>query len=296
MESVVNIQHKPIVRYLPPIKAVLVNLLLIFAGNLVFAIGINGIMVPQGFVCGGLTGASMLVHYYVPSIEMGWAFFMFNLPLLAYGWKRFDFKFILYTVFAALSFSLILVCVKPDLPEISDPLLAAVVSGAILGMGYALILRSEGSGGGLDILGIVLSKKYGFRIGSFIFAANASLLVLALLVTDFQKILYSIVCMFVMGKVTDSILSGFGKKKSVIVISDRAKSVAANILDRENAGVTYLKGEGGFSGSEKNLIFSVVPASEMPAIKMRIKMEDPDAFIVVSDAHEVFGRRYKTCI
>ena len=296
METVVAVQHKPMFRYLPSIKTVLVNLGLISAGSLIFAIGINGIMIPQGFVCGGLTGASMLVHYFFPSMEMGWAFFLFNIPLLMLGWRNINFKFMAYTLFGTIFFSLTAVWVHPKIPAISDPLLAAVVSGAVFGVGYALILRSEGSGGGFDILGILLNRKYGFQIGTLIFVANGSVLLLALSVMDFQGILYSVVSQFVMGRVADSILSGFDKKKSLIVISDRAKNIATNILGREKSGVTYLKGEGGFSGIEKNVIFAVTPITDLPGIKRRVMMEYPDAFMVVADAREVLGRRYKTSI
>ncbi|MEJ2673567.1 MAG: YitT family protein, partial [Deltaproteobacteria bacterium] len=127
------------------------NLGLIALGSLIFVIGLNGILVPHGFLSGGVVGLSLLLHYLVPVANVGVVYFLVNIPLFVLGWFNISRRFMLYTLFGLLFFSLLAATYFPVLPQIKDPILAALAGGVICGTGEGLILRSLGSAGGTDI-------------------------------------------------------------------------------------------------------------------------------------------------
>lgn len=238
-------------KHLMSARSVLTNAGLIALGSIVYAIGINSIQVPHGFLSGGVLGISILVHYLFSHIEIGWSYFMLNIPLIILGWGHISRRFMLYTLFGMIFFSYAANTVHLPIPEIRDPMLAAISAGVVCGTGWGLILRSVGSAGGLDILSIYLNKNFGFRIGSISFVSNTSVLIAGAYIYDVQVLLYSIVFLFVSCRVCDTILSGFNARKSLIVISDYADMIAKAINETKSRGVTFLRGEGAFTGKEK---------------------------------------------
>jgi uncharacterized membrane-anchored protein YitT (DUF2179 family) len=199
---------------------------------------------------------------------------------------------VLYSLFGLLFFSASLSIIHPPIPDISDPILAAILAGVICGTGAGLILRSLGSTGGMDILGIYLNKRFGFRIGTVLFASNALVLIAGAYLYDIQLSLYSVIFLYTSGKLTDAILTGFNRRKALIIISEKSENIGQKILTQIGRGVTYLKGEGAFTGSEKNVIFTITTLTELPKMKELILSEDPEAFIVVNDTLEVLGKRH----
>lgn len=273
-------------------KSILINLGLIGIGSVVFVIGMNGILIPHEFLTGGLTGFAILLHYLVPFMNIGLLIFLLNIPLMILGWYTIHREFMLYTIFGILFFSAAADMIHIQFPPINDPILAAVFSGVICGAGSGIILHSAGSGGGVDILSIFLNRKFGFRVGTLLFAANASVLIAGAYLYDIQILLYSIIFLFCSGRVTDAVLTGFNKRKSILVISDEAESISNEILSQKGRGVTYLNGEGAFTGKPKKVIFTIITLSELPKIKQLILKIDPAAFIVVNDTLEVLGKRH----
>jgi len=276
----------------PSFRPILESAALITGGSVIYALGLNGIMVPNHILTGGVVGIAMIGHYAVPAVSVGLFYLLLNIPLAAIGWFTVSRRFLFYSIFGTAVFSLAAVAAEPPVPEIRDPILAALSSGVICGFGAGLILRSAGSAGGMDILGVSLSKKFGFRIGQVVFIANAAVLTAGAFLYDVQVALYSMVYLFVTGRVTDSVITGFNRRKSLIVISDRARAIADKILSSEGRGVTFLKGEGAFSRQEKNVIFTITTLRELPKIKETILAIDPEAFLVVNDTLEVLGKRH----
>jgi uncharacterized membrane-anchored protein YitT (DUF2179 family) len=273
-------------------KPVFVSVSLIVAGSIIFIYGMSGILVPHGFLNGGIVGLAMLIHYFVPVMGIGLTYFLLNIPLAIIGWMNISRRFMIYSLFGMVFFSLAAAVIQPPELEIEDPILAALLAGIICGIGAGLILRSFGSAGGMDILGIYLSKKFGFRIGSVIFVGNAAVLMAGAFLCNIQIALYSMMFLFTCGKVTDSVLTGFNKRKAIIVISDQAEKIAESILSSRGRGVTFLNGEGAFSKKEKKVIFTITSLTEMPKLKEMILSLDPDAFMVINDTLEVVGKRH----
>jgi len=274
------------------VSAVAANLGLIAAGSIVYAFGINGVLIPKGFLGGGIVGLALLIHYLLPFTAVGLVYLVLNVPLVFLAWINISRRFVLYSLFGLLFLSASLTFIHPPVPDISDPILAAILAGVICGTGVGLVLRSLGSTGGMDILGIYLNKTFGFRIGSVLFASNALVLAAGAYLYDIQKSLYSVIFLYTASKVTDAILTGFNRRKSLMIISDNSENIAQKILTRIGRGVTYLKGEGAYSRRDKNVIFTITTLAELPKMKELILSEDPEAFIVVNDTLEVLGKRH----
>ena len=274
------------------VSAVAANLGLIAAGSIVYAFGINGVLIPKGFLGGGIVGLALLIHYLLPFTAVGLVYLVLNVPLVFLAWINISRRFVLYSLFGLLFLSASLTFIHPPVPDISDPILAAILAGVICGTGVGLVLRSLGSTGGMDILGIYLNKTFGFRIGSVLFASNVLVLAAGAYLYDIQKSLYSVIFLYTASKVTDAILTGFNRRKSLMIISDNSENIAQKILTRIGRGVTYLKGEGAYSRRDKNVIFTITTLAELPKMKELILSEDPEAFIVVNDTLEVLGKRH----
>jgi len=277
-----------------PWKQIISNLGLISVGCIIFVIGLNGFLIPNGFLSGGLVGVVLIIHYMFSSISVGVGYFILNIPLLLLGWLNIGRRFMFYTVFGISFLSLSAGFIRPPGLDISDPILAALFSGIICGTGGGIILRSLGSTGGLHILAIYLNKRFGFRVGSVIFAANALVLTAGAFLFELEKALYSIIFIFTSSRVIEMILTGFNRRKSLIIISDKAQGIAEKIIKEVHRGVTFLKGEGAYTGSQKNVIFTVTSLTELPGIKELVFSVDPNAFVVINDTLEVLGKRHGT--
>lgn len=285
-------KHIEWTRHMEALKPVPVNLALICAGCLLCVIGMNAVIIPYNFLTGGLVGLAILIHYLFSWVEIGWTYLLLNIPLAILGWRHISRRFMAYTVFGTIFFSLAAAHLHPTVPDIKDPMLAALLAGVINGVGCGLILRSVGSAGGLDILVIYLNRRMGLRMGYVIIAMNSMILLAGAYFYDLEMLLYSIICLYASGRIADAIITGFNKRKSLMIITDRADEVARAILSDKGRGVTFLKGEGAFSGKDKNVIFTITSLTELSKLKALVLNIDPKAFIVVNDTLEVLGTRH----
>lgn len=267
------------------------DLALIAGGSIIFAWGLNSILVQHQLIAGGLTGAAILLNHLQPQIEIGWWYLLLNLPLVWLGWRRIGRRFMLLTVFGLVFFSLCAVWIKPPALAIQDPLLALLAAGVVCGLGAGLILRSDGSAGGLDILSVYLKNRLGLSVGSVGFALNALLLTVAGWLYSLEAALYSALFLFVCSRVVDVVVAGINPPRVMLVISDRADEVGKALLRQTNCRITFLKGEGGYSRGEKKVIYSVAHLMEIPRLKACVLKEDPAAFVVVNAVSEVIQRK-----
>ncbi|UCG11436.1 MAG: YitT family protein [Deltaproteobacteria bacterium] len=275
-------------------RPVLSNLGLISVGSIIFVIGMNSVLIPGKLLSGGLVGIAMIIHYLFPPLDVGLVYFLLNIPLVLLGCFNISRRFMLYTIFGMAFFSLTAVSIKPPVATLSDPILSALFASVICGTGAGLILRSLGSAGGLDIVAVYVNKKFGFRPGFVIFFVNASVLLAGAYFFGLQIALYSIIYVYTSSQIIDAVLTGFNRRKSMMIISDRSEQIVENIYSRVNRGVTLFKAKGGYTGKEKNVIFSVTTLTELPKMKQLVYETDPEAFVVINDTLEVFGKRHGT--
>ncbi|MFP5212139.1 MAG: YitT family protein [Acidobacteriota bacterium] len=268
------------------------NILLITAGNTLFVVGLNAVLVPQGLLGGGVIGIALILHYLFSGVNTGLFYFWLNLPLILLGWFSVSRRFVLYTAYGMSSFSIITGLLNPKPVTVGEPLLAAILAGILCGAGAGITLRSQGSAGGLDILSVYLNKKLGLRMGTTAFLVNAAILAAGAYFFGLDRSLYSLLFVFTTGKVMDSVLTGFNQRKSVLIVSECHEAIARQIMTRLHRGVTYLEGEGGYSGRAKRVILSIITLTELSKMKELVFDIDPDAFMVVNDTLEVIGKRH----
>lgn len=178
-------------------------------------------------------------------------------------------------------------------PITIDPLLAAVFGGIILGVGVGLIIRTGGSLDGTEIVAILLNKKTPFSVGEVVMFFNLFILGSAGFVFGWDKAMYSLIAYYIAFKMIDITIEGFEESKSVWIISGRSEEIGDALLKRLGRGVTYLNGEGGFTGDDKKVIFCVITRLEQAKLKSIVEEIDSAAFLAIGNIHDVKGGRFK---
>ena len=269
---------------------VLWNLLLIFAGSVICAVAIKGILIPKQFLAGGVTGLALLGHYVFPSLPLGFIYFLLNIPLFVIGWMFVGRRFFWYSLAGMIIFSAVIFWPYPVFP-VEDMILNALTAGIITGLGSGMILRSLGSAGGLDILSIILFKRFSIRPGTTVMTFHAIMLLLALFRLPLERVLYTLIYFFINAYVVNLVVIGLSQRKAIMIISPQWKEISQQIMEKLQRGVTIVQGSGGYSGQRLHILYSVITLTELSRFKEMIRKIDPGAFVVVSETLEVMGKR-----
>jgi uncharacterized membrane-anchored protein YitT (DUF2179 family) len=269
---------------------ILWNLVLIATGSCICALAVNGILIPRGFVSGGVTGLSLVFHYVMPYLPVSGMYLLFNVPLFALGWKYVSRRFFLYSIVGTAIFSAAVEWISVPIP-VQDTLLCALLAGIIMGTGNGIILRSAGSSGGTDILSVMVQTRFSVRLGNTMLAFDSIVLIAAAILFSLEIALYTLIYIYVSSHIMDLVVTGLSQRKSVLIISRLRGEIIAGILKELNRGVTIIEGRGGYSGEPTDIIYTVIAFRELSSMKKLINQVDPDAFVVVSDTAEVMGYR-----
>ena len=271
---------------------ILINLALLTVGSVVLAVAVDTILVPRKFLAGGLLGLSLIFHYLTPSLNVGLLYALFNLPFVVLGWFKIGRRFIYYTAYGIAVFALASDLVNLPPLKLEDMLLATILAGVISGVGGGLVLRSSGSLGGADILAVYLNKVRSFRMGWTYLLVNVFVLGASAIIFDLEMALYGMLYTYISGTVVDSVLTGFNRRQSLLIVSDKPQELADKIMAKMRRGVTFLHGEGAFTGRSKKVLLSIVSLTELSKMKDLIFDTDPEAFVVINQTLEVMGKRH----
>jgi uncharacterized membrane-anchored protein YitT (DUF2179 family) len=272
------------------LKQVLWNLFLISLGSVLCAIAVNGILIPQKFLSAGFTGLALGLHYLVPHLPVSWLYLLLNIPLFILGRKHVGHRFFLYSIAGVVVYSLALKWIL-FIPGIHDKILSALLAGIIMGTGAGLILRSLGSGGGLDILSVIMRQRFSIRLGTTSLAFNTIILTGAAFLISLDGALYTLIYVYVTSYMLNLVVTGLSQRKAVFIISSQWENISRRIIRDLNRGVTHLRGEGGFTGQEEMILYTVIAFQELSRLKRIIRQADPNAFVVVTETLEVMGKR-----
>lgn len=286
-EAVMQLQHRKMTK-----SAFFRRGLFLFIGAVLMSVGLEIFLVPNRIIDGGITGISIILSYLTQG-PIGVFLFLLNIPFLFIGYKLIGKTFALSTLFAILVMSAGTALLHPVKELTNDPLLAAVFGGIILGIGVGMVIRFGGSLDGTEIVAILVSKKIPFSVGEIVMFFNLFILGSAGFVYTWDRAMYSLIAYFIAYKMIDVTIEGFDESKSVWIISDNFREIGEAILDRLGRGVTYLEGEGGFSGDNKKVIFCVITRLEEAKLKSIVDGLDPKAFLAVGNIHDVKGGRFK---
>lgn len=263
------------------------NLALLLLGLLAFVVQVKGFMVPNRLLTGGVTGLSLLFHalFHWP---VGFLVFLLNVPIFALGFRDIGRRFAILSALGVVGFWLVADYV-PVPAATHDPMLAAVFGGVLGGVAAALALRSGGSLGGFDILGVVLNRRFSLGVGEAQLFLNGALIVAAGLLTDLERAMYTLVAIYAGGRTLDA-LQAPRPRKAVLIVSQRSEAIRRRILGEMARGVTVFQARGAFSGQAQEALLCVITRYELKELRDLIRSEDPVAFVSVLEASDVIGR------
>lgn len=270
----------------------LIKYLFLFIGSILAATGLECFLIPNNIIDGGIVGISIMLSY-LSGHPLGMFILALNIPFLLLGYKHIGKTFVIATLFSISSLSVWVTILHPVPVLTEDLMLAAVFGGIVLGVGVGLIIRYGGSLDGTEIIAIILDKRTGFSVGEIVMFFNIFILSGAGLVFGWDKAMYSLIAYFIAFKMIDITIEGLEETKAVIIISEKSTLIAEKVMARLGRGVTFLKGEGGYSGEERNVLYLVVTRLEIVKLKNIIDEIDENAFVTISDVHEVMGGRIK---
>lgn len=279
-------------------KRWIINYLLIIIGSFILASGFVLFITPYKIVPGGVYGIAIVIHYLLGT-PVGLTALSMDIPLTLIGIRilgpRFGYKTVIGFLLTAFFVDGITYLYGEDPLVANEPLLSAIFGGVFLGTGLGLIFKSKATSGGTDIIAMIISKYTSLPVGQLLIWVDSVIVLVGLLVFQDWKIpLYSLIVIYITGKVIDAILQGVDYDKTLFIISDKYEEIRSKIIDDLNRGGTYLKGKGMYNGTEKTIIFTVVNRREMAMLQEYIHHIDPKAFVTVINANEILGEGFKS--
>ncbi|WP_227001911.1 YitT family protein [Virgibacillus necropolis] len=261
-------------------------------GAILVAVGLEIFLVPNNIIDGGIIGISILTSY-LTNINLGILLVLFNLPFFLIGYKQIGKTFALTTLMGDIILGIGVALFHPVPVLTDDLLLASVFGGLCLGVGVGLVIRHGGSLDGTEIMAILFNKASPFSVGEVVMFMNVFILGSAGFVFGWDRAMYSLISYFIAFKTIDITIEGLDQSKSVWIISDQHKEIGEAINARLGRGVTYLNGEGAYTGEEKKVIFTVITRLEEAKVKNIVEDKDESAFLAIGNIHDVKGGRFK---
>ena len=271
------------------------SLLLIALGVAIYTFGFVKFNMANALAEGGVAGVTLIIHA-LYGINPAYTSLILNIPLFILGARVLGKKSLALTIYGTVLLSFFIwfwqqIPVKIVLQN--DMMLVAVVAGLFAGAGSGLVFRYGATTGGTDIIGRVIEEKFGFKLGQTLLFVDALVLLASLVYIDLQHMLYTLVASFVYSQVLTIVQNGGYTVRGMIIITQKSEEAATAILNEINRGVTYLNGQGAYSGNEKNILYVVLNPSEVRDVKAIMAGLDPDAFISIIDVDEVVSSDFK---
>lgn len=272
------------------------EIIILLIGCFFMSISINMFLNPHNIAPGGLTGVSIIINT-LTGFPIWLINIIFDIPLFLFAFrilgKKDATKTLLGIIF--LTASLKITENLGNIQVTNDVLLSSISGGIILGIALGLIFRINGSTGGTDLIGLLANKAFpSLSVPTLMGFADGCVVILSGVVSkNIEIALYSAITLYIIVKVSDIMVEGINTSSSFMIISDKYVEVGNAIKDELRRGATILKGQGLYTGSEKNVLLVVVSKKEVITLKKLVKHTDPKAFIIISDIFEALGEGFK---
>lgn len=273
---------------------------LIIVGTAIYAFGLQFFIIPNRLMEGGVTGIAVLANYAL-DVPVSLSSLVINLPLFYIGWRQLGRASMVYTLGGTLLLSLFLwigeKMVQRDIltpfQSEQDFILIVLYAGVTLGTGLGLVFRGGGTTGGVDIIARIIHRQRGWSIGQIILLLDIGILGTSLLFISKEKVLYTLVSVFIASKLIDFIQEGAYAGKAFTIICRAPEQLARLIAVELERGATLLPAVGAYSAERKMMLYCVVSRYEIQKLKSLVRRHDRQAFIVVQDTAEVLGEGFK---
>ena len=276
------------------------KMIMLTIAGIINAVGITIFLNPVNLYDSGISGTSMLIAQVTPdSITLSLCLLLLNIPLFLYGYKKQGGLFTFYAIYSVTIYSIVAWLITDVLPvdvSIASPLagtdllLCALFGGLISGIGSGLAIRNGGAMDGIEVMAVIFSKRIGITVGTFVMAYNLILYIICgFAVQSWILPLYSIVTYMAALKTVDFIVEGLDRAKSAMIITDKPDEICKELSSAFETGTTKIDAVGGYSNSNKTVVYFVVNRFQVTKMKDIVREIDPKAYITISEVADVFA-------
>jgi uncharacterized membrane-anchored protein YitT (DUF2179 family) len=264
---------------------------MILLGAIIAAAGLLYFLIPNHLTDGGIVGVSIIAAQ-ITSWPIGVFLILLNIPFIYLGYRKLGRAFALYSVFGIVTLSILTAVLHTSVGATTEPILAAVFGGAIVGVGVGLVIRYGGTLDGGDTVAILIDRKTSFTTGEAIMFMNVFILTASGFVFGWDKAMYSLIAYFVAHKAIDVTVEGLDESKSAWIVSKHYKEIGQAIRTQIGRKVTYVNGQTEEGIVSDGVMLSVVTRMEEMKLKAIVRAHDPSAFVVISRAHEILAKDF----
>ncbi len=289
-------------------------------GAILMSIGIGVFLVDARVVPGGVSGLSMAFYYLTDgAVSVGIMIWLFNVPLYIWGVKELGKRFGVRTFYGFTINAFFIDFFRGDIPGFgfvrlqdtqtvqnllhNDFLFLILIGAAFLGVGLGIVFKFKGTTAGSDIVAAIMQKKFGMKPGQAIMSIDFMVILLAGLIIEFKDLaldkpaflltLYALFLLFISARIVDVIIDGFDYARMAYIVSDKNKEIAERIMTDLSRGATAIKTRGLYRNIEQEMITTIVTLKELRKLQDLIREIDPDAFVVISNVHEILGEGFR---
>lgn len=272
------------------------NYLWIALGSALYSLSFDWFYVPNQIGFGGLTALGMILNYLSPAIPIGMVVLILNIPLFLLGWKFLGGHTLVSSLFAMTATSVLvdLIAAMYTFPSM-DPMLAAIFGGVSLGVSLGMIFSKGATTGGTDLTARLLKLPFAWLpMGKLLMVVDLTMLLsVSLVFRSMESAMYGMISLYISTLVMDGVLYGLDQSKVAYIVTTRPQEIAAEIDRQMDRGATFLHGEGSFSREEKLVLMCAFKQKQIVPLKALVHELDPEAFLIVCDAHEVLGQGFR---
>ena len=265
-------------------------------GAALYSLSFDWFYVPNQIGFGGLTALGMILNHLSPAIPIGAVVLVLNIPIFILGWKFLGGHTLVSSLFAMAATSVLvdLIAAAYTFPPM-DPMLAAVFGRVMLGVSLGMIFSRGATTGGTDLIARLLKLPFAWLpVGKLLMAVDLSmLLAVSIAFRSMESAMYGIISLYISTLVMDGVLYGMDQSKVAYIVTARPQEVAAEIDRQMDRGATFLHGEGSFSREEKLVLMCAFKQKQIVPLKALVHELDPEAFLIVCNAHEVLGQGFR---
>lgn len=265
-------------------------------GSVLYSLSFDWFYVPNQIGFGGITALGMILNHISPAIPIGTVVLVLNIPVFVLGWKFLGGHTLVSSLFAMAATSVLvdLIAAVYTFPAM-DPMLASVFGGVSLGAAMGMIFSKGATTGGTDLIARLLKLPFAWLpVGKLLLAVDLSmLLAVSFAFRSLESAMYGIIALYITTAVMDGVLYGLDRSKVAYIVTSNPRPMAAEIDRQLERGVTYLHGEGSFSGEQKLVLMCAFKQKQIVPLKALVHEMDSEAFLIVCDAHEVLGQGFR---
>ena len=258
-------------------------------------LAISAFYTSNHFLSAGVTGIAMLVEY-ITGLPKFVILIALNIPIMLIGFKYVNLKFIIFSIISTLCYAVFF-----EIPFVANfripietypEIISALIAPVILGASGALVVKRGATLGGMDVVSVVLSRKFSVPIGTINIIFNLVIMTVLGFFYGFSAAAFSMLAAFISNTTFNYVTRGFNRNMTVFIISEKWEEIAPRLLSEMHRGVTYLHGEGAYTGKPRKVVYCIVRASELAKLKSIVKSYDHKALFAIIETNEVVGRGF----